>query len=163
MAEDLFDVIDAGPDESGGESSRAADDRGAAPSHHRADTNATEGTAQPTAAGVPAGKARVRLRVHVRPGAGRSAVVGRYGDALHVRVAAPPVDMRANRACLELLADALGVASSQLDLVGGERSANKRVELSGIDVEGLRKKLHELVESADGGGGRVAGNRRGRR
>jgi hypothetical protein len=166
VAEDLFDVIDAGPDQTGG--AGAADDPGGpavsspAAAADAADTPGAEATAKKSAAGVPAGAGRVRLRVHVRPGAGRSAIVGRYGDALHVRVAAPPVDMRANRSCLELLADTLGLRSSQLELVGGERSPNKRVEISGIDVDGLRKKLHELIESADGGG-QSAGRRRGRR
>jgi uncharacterized protein (TIGR00251 family) len=161
VAEDLFDVIDAGTDESGAETAAAPGRGGVSPPPDSDEVPAAEGTARTSPAGVPAGKARVRLRVHVRPGAGRSAIVGRYGDALHVRVAAPPVDMRANRSLLELLADTLGLSSSQLELVGGERGPNKRIEISAIDVDGLRKKLHELVESADGGG-QPAGKRRGR-
>jgi uncharacterized protein (TIGR00251 family) len=109
----------------------------------------------------PAGSAvreTVRLRVHVRPGAGRSAIVGRHGDALAVRVAAPPVDGRANAACAELLEDELGVRD--LELVGGERGADKRFELRDVDVEKLRRRLEELIEEA--GAHRGAGRRASR-
>ena len=104
--------------------------------------------------GTPA-RASVRLRVHVRPGAGRSAIVGRHGDALAVRIAAPPIDGRANAACLELLRDELGVR--ELELVGGERGPDKRFELRDVDVEVLRRRLDELVEEA--GAHRGAGRR----
>jgi uncharacterized protein len=110
------------------------------------------------AAGGAEGRADVRLRVHVRPGAGRSAIVGRHGDALAVRVAAPPVDGRANAACLELLRDELGVR--EVELVGGERRADKRFELTNVDVEKLRRRLDELIEEA--GAHRGAGRRESR-
>lgn len=107
---------------------------------------------------APAERSTVRLRVHVRPGAGRSAVVGRHGNALAVRVAAPPVDGRANAACRELLRDELDIRD--LELVGGERGADKRFELRGVDVEELRKRLDELIEEA--GAHRGAGRHGGR-
>src|SRR5687768_7294312 len=69
-----------------------------------------------------AGKDGVVLRVHVQPGAGRSAVVGRHGDSLKVRIAAPPVGGRANEATLALLAEVLGLASADVELTGGESS-----------------------------------------
>ena len=106
----------------------------------------------------PADRATVRLRVHVRPGAGRSAIVGRHGNALAVRVAAPPVDGRANAACIELLKDELGVR--QVELVGGDRVADKRFELADVDVEAVRRRLEELVEEA--GAHRGAGRRANR-
>ena len=62
------------------------------------------------------------LRVHVQPGAGRSAVVGRHGDALKVRVAAPPVDGRANEATRALLAEALGLPEADVELTAGPSS-----------------------------------------
>jgi uncharacterized protein (TIGR00251 family) len=113
---------------------------------------------RPDAEGEPADRATVRLRVHVRPGAGRSAIVGRHGDALAVRVAAPPVDGRANAACTELLRDELGVR--QVELVGGERGADKRFELADVDVERLRRRIDELIEEA--GAHRGAGRRANR-
>ena len=75
----------------------------------------------------------VVLRVHVQPGAGRSAVVGRHGDALKVRVAAPPEGGRANEACRALVAETFGLAASAVEpipfhetmlrWVGSERKA----------------------------------------
>jgi uncharacterized protein len=103
----------------------------------------------------------VRLRVHVRPGAGRSAVVGRHGDALAVRVAAPPVDGRANAACTTLLRDELGVRD--LELVSGERRADKRFELRDVNVDELRKRLDELLEEAGVHRGTGRANRSHRR
>lgn len=137
MAEDLFDVLPRGE---GTEDERAGEER-------------TGDAAQATT-----GRRTVRLRVHVRPGAGRSAIVGRHGNALAVRVAAPPVDGRANAACAELLRDDLGVRD--LELVGGERVADKRFELRDVDVEELRRRLDELIEEA--GAHRGAGRRASR-
>ena len=83
----------------------------------------------------------VVLHVHVQPGAGRSAVVGRHGDALKVRVAAPPVDGRANEATRALLADALGLAPADVELTGGESSRAKRFRLRGVDREEADRRL----------------------
>jgi len=71
------------------------------------------------------------LRVHVQPGAGRSAVVGRHGDALKVRVAAPPVEGRANEATRALLAEALAVPEADVELTSGQSSRTKRFRLKG--------------------------------
>gem|GEM_PF-535271 len=91
------------------------------------------------------------LRLYVQPGAGRGAVTGRRGDALHVRVAPPPVDGRANDAVVELIADVLHVARSRIELVGGERSRQKRLRVSDVDPEEVRRLLDEAVTEAGGG------------
>jgi uncharacterized protein len=88
------------------------------------------------------------LRIHVQPGAGRSAVVGRHGDALKVRVAAPPVEGRANDAARSLLADALGVSQDDVELTGGQSSRTKRFRLKGIDSEDGEKRIRMALENA---------------
>jgi len=88
------------------------------------------------------------LRIHVQPGAGRSAVVGRHGDALKVRVAAPPVEGRANDAARTLLADALGVPQDDVELTGGQSSRAKRFRLKGIDAEEGEKRLRMALDGA---------------
>ncbi|MGH9165465.1 MAG: DUF167 domain-containing protein [Acidimicrobiales bacterium] len=91
-----------------------------------------------------AGDDTLVLRLHVQPGAGRSAVVGRHGDALKVRVAASPQHGRANAACLALLATTLGVDESALELTGGANSRFKRVRITGLAADDLRR----LIEGA---------------
>jgi uncharacterized protein (TIGR00251 family) len=93
----------------------------------------------------------VLVRLHVQPGAGRSAVVGRHGDALKVRVAAPPTGGRANEAVLELLAEVLGVKAADLELVGGASSRSKRVRVTGVEADDVRKRLENAVGNAGPG------------
>ena len=88
----------------------------------------------------------VVLHVHVQPGAGRSAVVGRHGDALKVRVAAPPVEGRANEATRALLAEALGVAGGDVELTSGESSRSKRFRVRGVEPEDFDKRLRVALE-----------------
>src|SRR3954454_11784351 len=94
------------------------------------------------------GPETVVLRLHVQPGAGRTAVVGRHGRALKVRIAAPPVDDRANRAVVELLAEVAGVAPNAVTLVSGATSRVKRVRLAGVDPEVLGHAVDTAVEQA---------------
>jgi uncharacterized protein (TIGR00251 family) len=91
----------------------------------------------------------VVLRVHVQPGAGRSSIVGRHGDSLKVRVAAPPVDGRANVAAMALIAATLGVKDSAVEVVSGERSRLKRLRVTGIDVDDVEARLRQALAEAD--------------
>ena len=91
----------------------------------------------------------VVLRVHVQPGTGRSSVVGRHGDSLKLRVAAPPVDGRANAAAVALIAGALGVKERDVELVSGERSRLKRFRVVGIDADDVEGRLRQALVEAD--------------
>lgn len=73
----------------------------------------------------------ITLRVHVQPGAKRTEVAGTHGDALKIRLAAPPVDGQANEALLSYLADQFGVPKRQVELVSGQASRSKRVVVHG--------------------------------
>ena len=95
----------------------------------------------------------VVLRVHVQPGAGRSAVVGRHGTALKVRVAAPPVGGRANDACTELLAETFGVKASQLELIGGRTSRAKTFRIAGVEGDDFARLLERAVDDGPPGTG----------
>ncbi len=101
----------------------------------------------------------VVIHVHVQPGAGRSAVVGRHGDALKVRVAAPPVEGRANEATEALLAEALGVARSDLELTSGATSRSKRYRLRGVEAAEVEKRLRVALEGAAAPEGGTGGKR----
>ncbi len=70
--------------------------------------------------------------VRVTPRASRDAIEGEYQGALKVRLAAPPVEDRANDALRRLLAARLNVPVSAVRIVGGEKSRNKRVSVAGV-------------------------------
>ena len=97
--------------------------------------------------------ADVVLHVHVQPGAGRTAVVGRHGTALKVRVAAPPQGGRANDACAELLVETFGVKSAQIELAGGASSRAKRFRITAIGLDGFRRRLEQVVHDGQAGPG----------
>ena len=95
----------------------------------------------------------VVLFVHVQPAGGRSAVVGRHGSALKVRVAAAPEGGRANTACADLLAETFGLEAAQVELVSGPRSRAKQFRLSGVDVDAFRTRLERAVGGTRPGAG----------
>jgi uncharacterized protein (TIGR00251 family) len=87
---------------------------------------------------VPGG---VRIHVWVQPGAKRTEVVGRHGDALKIRVAAPPEKGRANEAAGAALADLLGVKHADVTLVSGTTSRSKTFEVRGVTTSQATKAL----------------------
>lgn len=74
---------------------------------------------------------RITLTLHIQPGAKKTEVAGRHGDALKIRLAAPPVDGKANEALLRFIADTLGLPKSAVSLKSGQTSRQKVVELVG--------------------------------
>lgn len=87
---------------------------------------------------TPRGSA-VRFSVHVQPRATASAVTGVHGDALKVRLAAPPVDGAANEELVRFLAAELGVPRRSVRLVSGLTSRAKVVEVEGIEESRVRQ------------------------
>ncbi|MDX1648957.1 MAG: DUF167 domain-containing protein [Myxococcota bacterium] len=85
--------------------------------------------------------------IHVTPRASRQAVGGRHGEALRVAVQAPPVEGRANAACVAALAEAFGVRSRAVELDPGARGRRKRVRIQGPTGE-LARRFEELAEGA---------------
>jgi uncharacterized protein (TIGR00251 family) len=83
--------------------------------------------------------AAVRFPVRVQPRASRSEIAGVHGDALKVRLAAPPVDGAANVALVDLIADALGVPKRAVRILAGASSRGKLVEVDGVNVENIRR------------------------
>jgi uncharacterized protein (TIGR00251 family) len=90
----------------------------------------------------------VTVQVHVHPGAGRTAVVGRHGDALKVKVAAPPTEGRANDAVVQLLADTLGVKAAAVSVVSGATSRSKRIRVDGVEADAVEDALERALEQA---------------
>jgi uncharacterized protein (TIGR00251 family) len=74
------------------------------------------------------------LQLHVQPGAKITAIVGEHGGRLKLKIAAPPVDNKANAHLLAWLAVQLGVPKSAVRLVRGETSRQKTVAVCGVDT-----------------------------
>ena len=84
-----------------------------------------------------------RLRLKVSPGAARTELAGRHGDAWKVRVAPAPENGKANAAVVELLADTLALPRAGVSIVSGHGSRDKTVALQGIDPEQTERLLAE--------------------
>jgi uncharacterized protein (TIGR00251 family) len=82
-----------------------------------------------------------RLRLRVSPGAGRTALVGRHGDAWKVRVTEAPERGRANEAVLRFLAETLALPRTALTLVSGHGGREKIVELKGMGPALIERRL----------------------
>lgn len=67
----------------------------------------------------------ITLTLHVQPGAKRSEIAGLHGDALKIRLAAPPIEGRANEALMKFIAKLFDVPLRQVELKRGEQSRNK--------------------------------------
>lgn len=74
------------------------------------------------------------LTLHVQPGAKRSEIAGLHGEALKIRLAAPPIEGRANDALLRYLAELFSVPQRNVELLRGAQSRHKVVRISGSTV-----------------------------
>ena len=83
----------------------------------------------------------VRFDVRVQPRASRSEVSGAYGDAVKIRLAAPPVEGAANKALIAFLSKSLGVSKSAVTITAGERSRSKSVQVVGMRPAAVRAAL----------------------
>jgi len=72
---------------------------------------------------------RITLTLHIQPGAKKTEFAGQHGDALKIRLAAPPVDGKANEALVKFIAETLGIARSEVSIKSGHTSRRKVVEI----------------------------------
>jgi hypothetical protein len=83
----------------------------------------------------------VTLTIKIQPRARKNALMGELGGALKIAVTAPPVDGRANDACVTLLATVLRVPRSAVTITSGHSGRMKVIHVQGISAEELRKRL----------------------
>ena len=79
--------------------------------------------------------------VKVQPRARKNAITGKVGDALKLAVTAPPVDGKANAACIEFFADLLRVPRCSITIASGQGSRNKVVRVAGLSADEVRRRL----------------------
>jgi uncharacterized protein (TIGR00251 family) len=91
----------------------------------------------------------VTISVRVIPRAQKSIIAGRRGDALLVRLAAPPVEGVANRALIELLSRAFQRPRRNISIISGEKSRDKLVAIEGITGAEFNSRLSDILKDAE--------------
>jgi hypothetical protein len=79
--------------------------------------------------------------VKLHPRAKKNAITGIVGEALKLAVTAPPVDGRANEACIEFFANLFAVPRSSITIASGETSRRKVIRVAGLSADELRRRL----------------------
>ena len=87
------------------------------------------------------------LKVRVNPRSSRNQVTGWQDDVLAIKLTAPPVEGAANKACIEFLADRLGVKKSQVTLVSGATGRDKVFEIEGLSQADIHHRLIQHIVS----------------
>lgn len=87
------------------------------------------------------GGQRITLTLHIQPGAKNTAVAGMHGDALKIRLAAPPVDGKANAALIGFVAATLGVPKAAVCLKSGQSSRRKVLEIANAPADTAERLL----------------------
>jgi len=83
----------------------------------------------------------VSFAVRVHPRSKRNAITGKIGDALKVSLTTPPIEGRANDACIEFFAKLLKVPRSSVTIASGQTSRNKVIRVAGVTAQQVREQF----------------------
>ena len=86
-----------------------------------------------------ASNGHITLTLHIQPGAKKTEFAGLHGDALKIRLAAPPVDGKANEALIKFFAGVLRLPKSAVNLKSGQTSRRKVLEVVGTTAEAVAR------------------------
>lgn len=85
--------------------------------------------------------AGIELNLHVQPGGRRNEILGTHGDALKLRIHAPPVDGKANEMIIEFFSEELGIAKKNIEILRGHTSRQKTLRITGLSEAQLQSFL----------------------
>jgi uncharacterized protein len=88
-------------------------------------------------------KESATFTVKIYPHAKQNAITGEIGDALKLSLTAPPVDGKANDACIEFFAKLLNLPRSSVTIASGQISRKKAIRIAGLSADELRKRLSD--------------------
>jgi len=83
----------------------------------------------------------VTFAIKIHPRAKKNAITGELGDALKLSLTSPPVDGRANEACIDFFAKLLKVPRSSVTIASGQSSRQKVIRVSGLSAEEIRRRI----------------------
>ncbi len=89
------------------------------------------------------------FKVYVQPRSSKNAAVGLHGDALKLKLTAPPVQGEANRQCTRYLAKCLGLPHSSVEIVSGHASRIKQVRVNIVPSEVSSRQKQRLIKSLE--------------
>lgn len=87
------------------------------------------------------------LAVRVQPNASKNEVIGLVNQELKIRIAAPPVDEKANNECLRFLAKVLDVPKSHCRVLKGEKTRSKLIQIRGMSQDECRQRLYSAQKN----------------
>ncbi|RLB98373.1 MAG: YggU family protein [Deltaproteobacteria bacterium] len=93
---------------------------------------------------IDADKIGLKFNIYVQPRSSRNQVVGLHGDALKVKIKAPPVEGAANKMCIAVLAKALNVPKSAVEIVSGHSARTKRLLIQTARVDDTDKEIKRI-------------------
>jgi uncharacterized protein len=85
--------------------------------------------------------AETTLKIRLTPRGSRNEILGWEGNTLRVKITAPPVEGAANKACIEFIADKLGLKRAQVSIVSGDKSRDKILKIVGLTDQDVRKAI----------------------
>ncbi len=94
--------------------------------------------------GYESGRIYVNIKIKLIPGSSKNQFVGKEDDLYRVKVIAPPVEGRANRALISLLSKKLGRPKGSIEIISGESSRIKQVRVHGVSGEDVKKLLDSI-------------------
>lgn len=91
----------------------------------------------------------ILIRLYIQPRASKNEIIGvmpaAYGkDALKIRLTSPPIEGAANAACIEFIADMLGIRKNQIEIASGQKSRIKQIRIKGISLRQAEDALKDL-------------------
>ncbi|MFO7556771.1 MAG: DUF167 domain-containing protein [Desulfobacterales bacterium] len=91
------------------------------------------------------------LKIFVQPRSSKNTIAGQHGDALKIKLTAPPVDDAANKMCIQYLSKRLNVPKSSIEIISGHTSRTKRLLLRRSNDENMsgseQKRIRSLISS----------------
>lgn len=87
----------------------------------------------------------VTLRVRVQPRSSRNEIVGEYAGAIKLRIAAPPVDGKANDECRRFLAKLVGVSVGSVEILSGETSRDKIFRIHNVSAARVEASISSVM------------------
>jgi uncharacterized protein (TIGR00251 family) len=88
----------------------------------------------------------VVIRLHVIPNASKTEIVGTHGEALKIKIKAPPVDGKANQAIVSFFSEFLNVARSKIEILRGDKSKTKSLLVRGMGLTELKGHIAKALE-----------------